>query len=377
MSVLRLPASWLRGGSSKGIFLRAADLPADPEERDRLLARLLGSPDPYGRQTDGLGSGVSSTSKVVLLSRSQRPDADIDYLFGHVAIESGRIDWSGSCGNLSAAVGPAAILAGLMAAPAAGELLVRIWQVNTAKHILARVPIQDGLPAQHGEHSQDGLAFPGAPIQLDFFDPAGSSSGALFPTGQPCDLLAPEGMAPVPATLIDAANPLVIVAAGDLGLRGDEHPAQLNQDAALLARLEALRCQASVRMGLAPDAQAAGLRTATPKLAWVAPACAHLTQDGRAIAAHQVDLLARTVSMGKVHPGFTGTGTIALGAAAAMPGTVLSRLLGGPLQGRPLRFAHPGGINDIELQMQAGRIVVARLTRSARVLMHGEVWVPA
>ncbi|MGQ5522033.1 2-methylaconitate cis-trans isomerase PrpF family protein [Chitinimonas sp. PSY-7] len=376
MLLRRIHATLLRGGTSKGVFFLTDHLPSDPSVRDRLLARLIGSPDPYGRQIDGLGTGISSTSKVVLLSKSSRPDCDVDYLFGHVAIESGLIDWSGSCGNLSAAVGPAAILDGLVKAPRDGEASVRIWQANTGKRILARVPMCDGVPAQSGSYHLDGVAFNGVPIQLDFLDPAGSASGGLFPTGQACDSLDIPSLGPLPATLIDAANPLVIIRAEDLGLTGLEMPVELNADEVMLAKLELIRQYGSVRMGLATTLAEAAARPATPKLAWIALPKDYLALDGNTVQARQIDLMARTVSMGKLHAGFTGTGTIALGAAAAMPGTLVSTLIDGPLIGRALQFGHPSGINEIELVLEAGQIQAARMTRTARVLMRGEVWLP-
>lgn len=368
MSVLRLPASLWRGGTSKGVFLRAGDLPADPARRDVLLARLIGSPDPGGRQTDGLGNGVSSTSKVVVLSPSARPDCDVDYLFGHVDIVSGRIDWSGSCGNLSAAVGPAAIVDGLVSAPADGEARVRIWQANTGKRIDATVPMQGGLPAQTGTHRQDGLAFGGAPIVLDFLDPAGSAGAGLLPTGQAQQRLTVPGLGTLRLTLIDAGNPLVIALAAELGLDGSATPAALNADPTVLANLETLRQHAALQMGLVGSLAEAAARPATPKLAWIAPPAAD-TPPG-------VDLCAWNVSMGRLHAGFTGTATVALGAAAVSAGTVVAELLGGPLRTRPLRFAHPSGQAEIGLQLDGERIVAARLLRSARLLMRGEVWLP-
>ncbi|HEY9104879.1 PrpF domain-containing protein [Chitinimonas sp.] len=377
MGLYRLPATLLRGGTSKGVFIRADVLPADPALRDRLLSRLIGSPDPYERQIDGLGTGISSTSKVVLVSSSSRPGCDVDYLFGHVGIADGRIDWSGNCGNLSAAVGPFALLEGLCPAPRDGVATVRIWQANTGKLIVARVPMRDGLPDQEGAFRMDGVAFAGAAVALDFLDPAGGASGALFPTSLPQEILAVPGVGELPVTLIDAGNPLVILPATALGLDGCEMPLDFNGEAAVLARIEAVRAQAAVRMGLATSAQQATReRPSNPKLCWIAPPMDYVAADGSSVPAERMDLLARIVSMGKLHHGFTGTGTIALAAAAALPGTLVADLLGGPLAARPLCFGHPSGINEIETVLENGRVVASRLTRSARVLMRGEVWVP-
>ncbi|QDQ26049.1 2-methylaconitate cis-trans isomerase PrpF [Chitinimonas arctica] len=375
MALYRIAATLMRGGTSKGVFFRADVLPADTGLRDRLLARLIGSPDPYEKQMDGLGTGISSTSKVVLVSKSSQVDCDVDYLFGHVSIRDGSIDWSGNCGNLSAAVGPFALLEGLLAGPADGLATVRIWQANTGKRIVATLPMRDGLPAQQGEFRLDGLAFPAAPIKLDFLDPAGGAAGALFPTGRPMDRLSIPGIGELQATLIDAGNPLIILRAEELGLTALETPA-LNSETALLQRLETIRAHATVRMGLAEDpAQASRERPSNPKLCWIAPPAAFLASDGREVECERLDLLARIVSMGKLHHGFTGTGTIALAAAAALPGTLVADLLGGPLGTRPLRFGHPGGVNEIETVLDGERVSVSRLVRSARVLMRGEAWV--
>ncbi len=377
MPLHRIPATLMRGGTSKGVFIRADALPADITLRDRLLSRLIGSPDPYGRQIDGLGTGISSTSKVALISTSRQPGCDVDYLFGHIAVDSGEIDWSGSCGNLSAAVAPFALLEGLVTGPHDGVATVRIWQANTGKVIVAEVAMRDGLPCQEGDFGMDGVAFAGAPQQLVFLDPAGGASGALFPTGRRIDQLSWSAQCEIDATLIDAGNPLVILRAADLGLTGLEQPQDVNTDASLLAQLESLRAQAAVVMGLAATpAQASRERPSNPKLCWIAPPAGFTAADGRVFEASQLDLLARIVSMGKLHHGFTGTGTIALAAAAALPGTLVSALLGQPLIARPLCFGHPSGVNQIVTELDGERVMASRLTRSARVLMRGEAWVP-
>ncbi|MFC4161213.1 2-methylaconitate cis-trans isomerase PrpF family protein [Chitinimonas lacunae] len=380
MPLFRIPAVSMRGGTSKGVFFRGDDLPQDPALVNRLLARVVGSPDPYGRQIDGLGTGVSSTSKVVIVSRSEQPDCDVDYLFGHVDIASGTIDWSGNCGNLSAAVAPFAVLSGLVPAPEDGPLTLRIWQANTEKAIVAQLEIEDGLPRQDGDFRLDGVPFSGSPVQLDFLDPAGGVAGKLFPTGQPVDRLEVPGIGALEVTLIDAGNPLVLARAADLGLTGLETPNELNRNPTLLAGLEAVRSYAAVAMGLAESPLEASLeRPSVPKLAWVAPPQDYRASDGEIVPAAAIDCVARIVSMGKLHHAFTGTGTIGLAAAAALPGTIASEVLGEPITDRPLRFGHPSGINDIEVSIRKrGRQVSlqsARLVRSARVLMNGEVWV--
>lgn len=380
MPVYQLAATLMRGGTSKGLFFRGDSLPADPTLREQLLSRAIGSPDPYGKQIDGLGCGTSSTSKVVIVSPSQQPGHDVDYLFGHIGIASGQIDWSGNCGNLSAAVAPFALLSGLLPTPAAVQTTVRIWQVNTRKTIVATVPLQDGRPAMNGNFWLDGVPFAGAGVTLDFLDPAGGAGG-LFPSGAAQDRLRlPDGSA-LAATLIDAGNPTVIVRAADIGLRGDELQPEINSQPALLARLEQIRAAGAVAMGLAADAASASRdRPGTPKIAFVAPPLSYTASDGRNVAAADIDLCARIVSMGQLHHAFTGTGTIALAAAAALPGTLVAELLGQPLTERALRFGHVSGVNQVaaELEQVGGgaHLRAVRLVRSARPLMSGQVYVP-
>lgn len=376
-----LAAAWMRGGTSKGLFFRAGDLPANPAARDALLLRAIGSPDPYGRQIDGLGGATSSTSKVVLVQRSTRPGCDVDYLFGAVAIEQPLIDWSGSCGNLAAAVGPFALQQGLVdGAPADGLARVRIWQANRGERIDAHVPMQGGQVREAGDFQLDGVAFGGVEIRLDFLDPAGGER-PLLPTGRVRDLLPVPGLGHVAATLVSAGNPTAIVAASALGVMGVELPRALNADAELLARCEAIRAQAAVAMGLARDAgQATRERPATPKLALVAPPADYVASDGRAVAAGEIDLLVRMLSMGPFHHALPGTGAIALAAAAALPGTVLDDCRSAT--GGALRMGHPSG--RIEVQAEAvpdaspagWRIARVSVSRSARRLMSGQVWVP-
>lgn len=384
MTQKKIPALYMRGGTSKGVFFRDEDLPADAAQRDAVLLRVTGSPDPYGKQIDGMGGATSSTSKVVILRRSDHPGCDVDYLFGAVSIDSAVIDWSGSCGNLVAAVGPAAIHWGLLEAPPEGLATVRIWQVNTRSHIVARVPMRNGTVQEEGDFLLDGISFPGAEIELQFPDPGGegegSASGGLLPTGRPLDRLDIPGVGKLELTLINAGNPAVFVDAAALGLRGDESQEQVNGDAALLARCEAVRAHAAVAMGLAATAQEASTkRPATPKLAFVAPPRSYTAADGRPVGADSIDLNARILSMGRLHHAMTGTGAVALAAAAAIPGTVVRRCAQPDAAGR-LRFGHPSGSMTVgaEAALVDGRWTVTRvsMSRSARRLMEGVVLVP-
>ncbi|HWY25130.1 MAG TPA: 2-methylaconitate cis-trans isomerase PrpF [Nevskia sp.] len=377
MSQRSIPALYMRGGTSKGLFFRVEDLPADAAQRDALLLRASGSPDPYGKQIDGMGGATSSTSKVVILSRSAQPGCDVDYLFGAVAIERAVIDWSGSCGNLAAAVGPVAIHWGLVPAPAEGVATVRIWQVNTRSSIVARVPMRDGAVLEEGDFVLDGVSFPSAEIVLEFPEPGG---GELFPTGRVLDVLEVPGLGRIELTLINAGNPAIFADAAALGLRGDETQQQFNADAVLLERCETLRAYATVAMGLAATPQeATALRPATPKLAFVTPPRAFRAADGRELREQDMDLCVRILSMGRLHHAMTGTGAVALAAAAAIPGTVVQRCAGVPAGGR-LRFGHPSGSMTVaaEAERRDGRWRVARvgMSRSARRLMEGTVLVP-
>ena len=377
-----IAATLMRGGTSKGLFFLRGDLPAEPAARDALLLRAIGSPDPYGRHIDGLGGATSSTSKVVLIARSVQPGCDVDYCFGQVAIDQPLIDWSGSCGNLAAAVGPFALHAGLVGgAPDDGRATVRIWQANLGQRIVAHVPMRGGRVQEMGDFALDGVPFAAAEIRLDFLDPAGGGGLPLLPTGRVRDTLDVPGLGPVEATLINAGNPTVIVPAAALALAGTELPRALNADAALLARCEAVRAQAAVAMGLAASAeQATRERPATPKLALVALPAGYVASDGRAVAAAALDVLVRMVSMAQFHHALPGTGAIALAAAAALPGTLLAPWR--PAQGGGLRMGHPSGC--IETEAEAGQdaggawqIRRVSVSRSARRLMTGQVWVPS
>ncbi|MEP6873610.1 MAG: 2-methylaconitate cis-trans isomerase PrpF [Burkholderiales bacterium] len=386
MSQSAIRATYMRGGTSKGVFFALDDLPAPARvpgpARDRLLLRVIGSPDPYAKHTDGMGGATSSTSKVVIAQRSARADCDVEFLFGAVAIDAPLIDWSGNCGNLTAAVGPFAIARELISAPADGAAVVRIWQANLGKLILARVPMRGGQVIETGDFELDGLPFPSAPIELEFLDAGGDGeTGAMFPSGAVIDRLDLPGIGAIDATLINAGNPTVFVAASALGLTGTEHQARVNTDRDLLARCEALRAQAAVRMGLADTvAQASAERPATPKLCFVAPPAAYRASSGKAVAADHVDLLARILSMGQLHHAMTGTGAVAIAAAAAVPGTVVARAIGRPMQAETLRFGHPSGVFSLRAtaseSARGWQVESVVLWRSARRLMDGQVFVP-
>ena len=377
MTQLRIPAVYMRGGTSKGVFLRPENLPADPAARDRILLRIIGSPDPYGKQIDGMGAATSSTSKVVLISKSSRPDCDVDYLFGQVSIDAPRIDWSGNCGNLTTAVGPFAIAEGLVQPPRDGVALVRIWQANIGKRILAWVPVKEGQVIEEGEFELDGVTFPAAEVKLEFVDPG--AEGDMFPTGSVVDLLEIQNRK-IEATLINAGIPTVFVLAKSLGLKGTEMQDDVNGDAPLLARLEALRCQAAVKMGLATDLKDAVSRGHTPKVCFIARPAAYVASNGKPIGAGAIDLLARVMSMGKLHHAMTGTGGVAIGVAAAIPGTLVQKTMRPGTPGQ-IRFGHPSGTLTVgaeaEAQGSEWTVKKALLSRSARRLMEGWVRVPS
>jgi len=382
MAQRRIPAVYMRGGTSKGVFFRADSLPDDPRERDRLLLRVIGSPDPYGKHIDGMGGATSSTSKVVLVSKSSRPDCDVDYLFGQVAIDVPLIDWSGNCGNLTTAVGPFAIAQGLVKAAADGISPVRIWQVNISRRIIAHVPMRGGEVEEDGDFELDGVAFPAAEIRLEFLDAGGVGDAPLLPTGNPTDELNVPGVGRIAATLINAGNPTVIVEASSLGLKGTEMQGDVNGDPALLGRCEAIRAHGAVAMGLAASAQeATKSRPATPRLAFVAPPLAYTSSSGKPVRQADIDMVARFLSMGALHHALPGTGAVALAVAAALPGTLAHRIVGDKSAGgRQVRLGHPSGTLPVGAEMirEGGvwRVSKAIVSRSARRLMAGEVLVP-
>ena len=385
MTQLRIPAVYMRGGTSKGVFFLAEHLPSNREARDHILLRVIGSPDRYGKHIDGMGGATSSTSKVVVLSKSTRPDCDVDYLFGAVAVDAPVIDWSGNCGNLSAAVGPFAISAGLVEVPPDGVVTVRIWQANIAKRIIARVPMRGGEVQESGDFELEGVAFPAAEVKLEFLDPGAdegaSGGGAMFPTGNKTDLLRVPGHDAIEATLINAGNPTIFVAAACLGLRGTELQSEVNGSRELLALAEATRAHAAVAMGLvATPQEATSQRPHTPKLVFVAKPAAYTASDGRRVDPESIDLLARIFSMGQLHHAMTGTGAVAIAAAAAVPGTVVHRIAPAGTDGW-VRFGHPSGCLSVgaEAVNQGGQWAIRKvlMSRSARRLMEGWVYVPA
>ncbi|KQO23430.1 2-methylaconitate cis-trans isomerase PrpF [Acidovorax sp. Leaf78] len=386
---LKIPATYMRGGTSKGLFFRLDDLPAPARQpgaaRDAILLRALGSPDPYGKQIDGLGNASSSTSKAVILSRSLRPGHDVDYLFGQVSIDQPFVDWSGNCGNLSAAVGPCAIHMGLIDAariPSNGALDVRIWQANIGKTIVAHVPIANGQVQETGDFELDGVTFAAAEIPLEFMDPADGAEGAgsMFPTGNVVDTLEVPGVGSFPATLIDAGIPTIFLNAHNLGYAGTELQDAINGDAAALARFEAIRAHGTLRMGLVRELEDAATRQHTPKIAFVAPPAAYTASSGKRIEAHDIDLLVRALSMGKLHHAMMGTAAVAIGTAAAIPGTLVNLAAGGGAR-NAVRFGHPSGTLRVgaEATHHGGQWTVTKalMSRSARILMEGCIRIPA
>lgn len=384
MSQLRIPAVYMRGGTSKGVFFLASDLPADCQARDRILMRIVGSPDRYGKHIDGMGGATSSTSKVVVISKSSRFDCDVDYWFGAVSVAQPVIDWSGNCGNLSAAVGPFAISAGLVAAPADGVATVRIWQANIGKKIIAQVPMWQGEVQELGDFELDGVAFPGAEVKLEFINPASdegdSDGGSMFPTDHKIDTLDVPGLGAIEATLINAGNPTIFIDAASLGLTGTELQGDVNSKNDLLRLAETIRAQGAVAMGLASSAEdATAKRPHTPKLAFVAPPAPYTASDCKQISAQSIDLLARIFSMGQLHHAMTGTGAVAIAAAAAIPGTLVHRVapIGG--DGR-VRFGHPSGVMSVGAEAVEidGQWAIQKvlMSRTARRLMEGWVRVP-
>lgn len=413
---IKIPATYVRGGTSKGVFFHVQDLPEAARQpgkaRDAILLRVLGSPDPYGKQIDGLGNASSSTSKAVILSKNTRPGHDVDYLFGQVSIDQPFVDWSGNCGNLSAAVGPCAIHMGLIdpaRMPLNGTCTVRIWQANIGKTIVAHVPITNGQVQETGDFELDGVTFPAAEVSLEFLDPAdegedggaispapgrpklasapsgGSephavgSVGGLFPTGNVVDELHVPGVGTFKATLINAGIPTIFLNARDIGYSGTELQDAINGDAAALARFETIRAWGAVKMGLIQDVADAARRQHTPKVAFVAPPASYTASSGRRIEAADTDLLVRALSMGKLHHAMMGTAAVAIGTAAAVPGTLVNLAAGGG-ERNAVRFGHPSGTLRVGAQARLvdgqWQVTKALMSRSARILMEGWVRVP-
>ena len=396
---LRVPATYMRGGTSKGVFFRVQDLPPAMQQpgpaRDNFLMRLIGSPDPYGKHTDGMGGATSSTSKTVLLAKSTRPNHDVDYLFGQVAIDKAFVDWGGNCGNLSAAVGPYAISNGLIDAarvPHNGVATIRIWQANIGKTIIAHVPITHGAVQETGDFALDGVTFPAAEVQLEFMDPAaeegaGDGGGALFPTGKLVDELDVPAIAnsihfkggKLKATMLTAGIPTIFVNAADIGFTGTELQDDINANPAHLAMMEAIRTAGALRMGLIKKPEEIAKHQHVPKVAWVAPPLSYTASSGKAVNAGDIDVLVRAMSMGKLHHAMMGTAAVAIAVGACVPGTLVNRAAGGGAKSA-VRFGHPSGTLRVgaEAVQENGewQVKKAVMSRSARVLMEGYVRVP-
>lgn len=385
---IKIPATYMRGGTSKGVFFRLQDLPESCQvpgaARDRLFMRVIGSPDPYSAQIDGMGGATSSTSKCVILSKSSQPDHDVDYLYGQVSIDKAFVDWSGNCGNLSTAAGAFALHAGLIdpaRVPDNGVCVVRIWQANIQKTIIAHVPVSAGQVQETGDFELDGVTFPAAEIVLEFLDPSddGEEGGSMFPTGNLVDDLEVPGVGTLKATMISAGIPTVFVNAADIGYQGTELRDDINGDPAALARFEAIRVAGALRMGLIKTAAEAATRQHTPKVAFVARPKGYTSSSGKAVQAGDVDLLVRALSMGKLHHAMMGTAAVAIGTAAAIPGTLVNLAAGGG-ERTAVRFGHPSGVLRVgaEATRIDGEWVVKKaiMSRSARVLMEGWVRVP-
>jgi probable AcnD-accessory protein PrpF len=386
---IKVPATYIRGGTSKGVFFHLQDLPKAAQvpgaARDALLLRVIGSPDPYGKQTDGMGAATSSTSKTVILSKSTRPDHDIDYLFGQVSIDKPFVDWSGNCGNLTSAVGPYGISNGLVDAariPHNGIATIRIWQANIGKTIIAHVPMTDGAVQETGDFELDGVTFPAAEVQLEFMDPAADEDdggGAMFPTGNLVDDLEVPGVGTFKATMINAGIPTIFVNAADIGYKGTELQDDINSDPKALAMFETIRAYGAVRMGLIKHIDEATTRQHTPKVAFVAKPADYVASSGKAIPAKDTNVLVRAMSMGKLHHAMMGTAAVAIGTAAAIPGTLVNLAAGGG-DIEAVRFGHPSGTLRVGAQAQLvdGQWTVTKaiMSRSARVLMEGWVRVP-
>lgn len=382
---VKIPATYMRGGTSKGVFFNLTELPAQcqiaGDARDNMLLRVIGSPDPYGKQTDGMGGATSSTSKTVILAKSTQVDHDVDYLFGQVAIDKAFVDWSGNCGNLTAAVGSFAISSGLVSAdriPENGICEVRIWQKNISKTIIAHVPISQGQVQETGDFELDGVTFPAAEVQVDFIAPVDPSE-AMFPTGNLIDELIVPEVGTFNVTMISAGIPTIFLNADDIGYKGTELQEAINGDEQALARFEKIRAYGAVKMGLINDISEAVSRQHTPKVAFVAPAQAYTTSSGKDIAENDIDLHVRALSMGKLHHAMMGTAAVAIGTAAAIPGTLVN-IAAGLGESSTVTFGHPSGTLKVGAEAECidGNWMVRKvsMSRSARVLMEGWVRIP-
>ncbi|HCE2438928.1 TPA: 2-methylaconitate cis-trans isomerase PrpF [Vibrio parahaemolyticus] len=386
MSQIKVPATYMRGGTSKGVFFNLEDLPPEAqvagEARDKLLLRVIGSPDPYAKQIDGMGGATSSTSKTVIVSRSSRDDHDVDYLFGQVSIDKPFVDWSGNCGNLSAAIGPFAIHAGLIPQdrlPENGIVTVRVWQVNISKTILVHVPIVNGFVQETGEFELDGVTFPAAEIQVDFVDPA-DGEGSMFPTGNLVDDLVVPDVGTFNATFINAGIPTIFIDAESIGYQGTELQDDINNDDAALAMFESIRAHGALKMGLISELEEAQTRQHTPKIAFVSKPKSYQSSSGKAVNESEIDVLVRALSMGKLHHAMMGTAAVAIASAACVPGTLVNLAAGGG-EKESVTFGHPSGTLKVGAkakQTEQGWVVQkAIMSRSARILMEGFVRVPS
>ena len=382
---IKVPATYMRGGTSKGVFFNLADLPPAAqvagEARDNLLLRVIGSPDPYAKHTDGMGGATSSTSKTVILAKSDVPDHDVDYLFGQVAIDKPFIDWSGNCGNLTAAVGAFAISNGLIdveRVPENGIAVVRIWQANIKKTIIAHIPMSNGEVQETGDFELDGVTFPAAEVVVEFMDPA-DGEGDMFPSGNLIDSLEVPGIGTFPVTMINAGIPTLFFNAEDLGYTGTELQEAINSDAAVLERFETIRAHGAVKMGLIKNIEEAKVRQHTPKIAFAAPAQAYTASSGKTIAKSDIDVCVRALSMGKLHHAMMGTAAVAIATAAAIPGTIVNLAAGGT-ERESVTFGHPSGTLKVgaAAKLVDGKWLAEKavMSRSARVLMEGSVRVP-
>ncbi|WP_274025230.1 2-methylaconitate cis-trans isomerase PrpF [Vibrio parahaemolyticus] len=386
MSQIKVPATYMRGGTSKGVFFNLVDLPAEAQvagaARDKLLLRVIGSPDPYAKQIDGMGGATSSTSKTVIVSRSSRDDHDVDYLFGQVSIDKPFVDWSGNCGNLSAAIGPFAIHAGLIPQnrlPENGIVTVRVWQVNISKTILVHVPIVNGFVQETGEFELDGVTFPAAEIQVDFVDPA-DGEGSMFPTGNLVDDLVVPDVGTFNATFINAGIPTIFIDAESIGYQGTELQDDINNDDAALAMFESIRAHGALKMGLISELEEAQTRQHTPKVAFISKPKSYQSSSGKAVNESEIDVLVRALSMGKLHHAMMGTAAVAIASAACVPGTLVNLAAGGG-EKESVTFGHPSGTLKVGAQAkqteQGWVVQKAIMSRSARILMEGFVRVPS
>ncbi|WP_067522536.1 2-methylaconitate cis-trans isomerase PrpF [Endozoicomonas ascidiicola] len=382
---IKIPATYMRGGTSKGVFFNLSDLPeaaqVPGEARDALLLRVIGSPDPYGKQIDGMGGATSSTSKTVILSKSTQPDHDVDYLFGQVSIDKPFVDWSGNCGNLTAAVGAFAITSDLVDAdrvPANGVATIRIWQANIKKTIVAKVPMTNGVVQETGDFVLDGVTFPAAEVQVEFLNPA-DGEGAMFPTDNLVDDLEVPGVGTLKATMINAGIPTIFIDAEAIGYQGTELQEAINGDQEALDRFEAIRAHGALKMGLITSLEEAVTRQHTPKVAFVAKPKRYVSSSGKEVSENDIDLLVRALSMGKLHHAMMGTAAVAIGTAAAIPGTLVNLAAGGG-ERNAVRFGHPSGTLKVgaEAELENGKWVVTKaiMSRSARILMEGVVHIP-